>query len=345
MSSVFSWMSCTSWIFAQFPQILKNYTSKSAEGISPSFLALWFLGDFLSFTSCLMNEDVVLGFQIYLSIFFLCNDVTLCFQYYYYNSVYPTKHGFQYTPVLDTELAETTNIDVHQSSAIHIRNTKMAMEYVENSAGSSYNSTNNSPVGSSPNGITPNRNSPNSQARGQSSSQNWGSPSLITASAAAAVFNAATTNALPIYSTALPVIDKRWGLITAWCCTVVYVSSRTPQLYKNYKRKSVDGISPLLFGAALLGNLGYTLSILTSCEFLFGPDKKEFFLRELPYIIGSSGTIVFDALYFYQKHLYRDPRKNTLAIRMRNWDREDSNPRIGEELDERRDSNEGSQLI
>ena len=36
-----------------------------------------------------MNINIVLDFQLYLSVFFLCNDVTLCFQYYYYNSVYP----------------------------------------------------------------------------------------------------------------------------------------------------------------------------------------------------------------------------------------------------------------
>jgi len=98
------------------------------------------------------------------------------------------------------------------------------------------------------------------------------------------------------------------GLFLAWCCTAVYVSSRCPQLYKNYKRKSVDGISPLLFGSALIGNLTYTLSILTSCEFVEDSNKTQFFWRQLPYILGSSGTVVFDIAYFYQRYLYRDYR-------------------------------------
>ena len=63
-------------------------------------------------------------------------------------------------------------------------------------------------------------------------------------------------------------------------------------IIQNYKRKSVDGISPLLFASALMGNLTYTLSILTSCEFAFGSNRQDFILKELPYILGSAGTIV-----------------------------------------------------
>ncbi|EGW31698.1 uncharacterized protein SPAPADRAFT_62304 [Spathaspora passalidarum NRRL Y-27907] len=109
------------------------------------------------------------------------------------------------------------------------------------------------------------------------------------------------------------------GIILAWSCTVIYCSSRCPQLYKNYKRKSVEGISPILFGAALLGNLTYTLSILSSCEFLFGDSRSDFIWRELPYIIGSSGTIIFDVAYFYQKYIYRGAGKNTSVMVLENW--------------------------
>lgn len=295
ISRIFSTLSCGSWIFAQLPQIIQNYQTKSAEGISPSFLLLWFLGDFLSFTSCLVNGDVVLGFQLYLSIFFLCNDITLCCQYYYYNSVYPRKVGFN--RIADTSvLTLASDIDKHVSSeAIHIRN--HIDRPLSTSPGSSYGSTGNSPK-SRP-----------------------GTPSLLTTASAAAIMNSATINAMPILTrrevetTSL----HSWGFILAWACTCVYVSSRCPQLYKNYKRKSVEGVSPILFAAALMGNLGYTLSILTSCEFLLGNNRTEFFFRELPYIVGSSGTIVFDALYFYQKMLYRDAGRNTTEMGMADW--------------------------
>ncbi|KAI3405293.2 hypothetical protein KGF56_001905 [Candida oxycetoniae] len=109
------------------------------------------------------------------------------------------------------------------------------------------------------------------------------------------------------------------GLVLAWGCTLVYCSSRCPQLYKNYKRKSVEGISPLLFGSALVGNLTYTLSILTSCSFVVGHQRAQLMYQELPYILGSSGTIIFDLVYFYQKRLYKDKRTQTTVMRLQRW--------------------------
>lgn len=305
LSGVFSTLSCIFWIFAQLPQILENYKNKSASGISPSFLLLWFMGDFLSFTSCLMS-DVVLKFQVYLSIFFLCNDVTLCFQYYYYNSVYPKTHTLMYSLVNSelTEPSEPTHTDImihNRNNQIHIRHTGTE----DPSPSSSYNSMDDS------------------------------KPSAVKIAAVSAVLNGASVNGLPLVKgskdthsqTSLSSlatensthISQSIGLVLAWGCTAVYCGSRCPQLYKNYKRKSVEGISPMLFGAALLGNFTYTLSILTSCEFMDSNTRQEFFFRELPYILGSSGTIVFDAFYFYQKYLYRNAGVNTSVMAMESW--------------------------
>lgn len=312
VSDFFSVLSLCSWICAQLPQIFANYTSKSAEGISPSFLLLWFMGDFLSLTSCLLN-DVVLKFQVYLSMFFICNDLTLCFQYYYYTSVYPKKHYLSVATSsegTDPEDPESvvSDVDRHLTDSIQIRGAasrkdRPIVEYLSSSGSpdGSYNSTNDSG-----NSISPAK-----------------------AFVLGTTLNAASTEALPVVirstivataATTTANSAQSLGLVLAWACTVVYVTSRCPQLYKNYKRKSVDGISPLLFGSALIGNLTYTLSILTSCNFLFGEDKWTFIMRELPYILGSSGTIVFDVAYFYQRYLYRNNGRNTLVMGMDDWD-------------------------
>lgn len=286
LSNGFSTLSLMSWICAQLPQIYTNYITKSAAGISPTFLILWFMGDFLSFTSCLLN-DVVLKFQVYLSLFFLCNDVALCYQYYYYNSVYPRKYGaVSSTPDDDDTPPIVHDFTGHQSEAIHIHHASW---------------TASSPLkGNSPDDYQTNITAHAPSVR----------KSLVVGTAVhAAVAAAQSTEPAADYN--------HVGLILAWSCTIVYMSSRCPQLYKNYKRKSVEGITPLLFAAALLGNLAYTLSILTSCEFLYG-DSKTFFLTELPYILGSSGTIVFDVVYFYQRHIYRDSGRNTMDLEMWN---------------------------
>lgn len=326
ISSSFSILSLSSWIWAQLPQIYINYKNKSADGISPSFLLLWFMGDFLSFTSCLLN-DVVLNFQVYLSLFFLCNDVTLCYQYYYYNSVYPRKYGnIEYSGSDDREESDkmvvdensisksespawTNNTSVHSTTnAIHIRSANSNLGHKApahtsiQSISSSSLSTNNS-YGS----INDN-------------------PQYLKALAVGAALNSTIVLALPI---PLNVMNEEShslfnresiGVVLAWCCTFVYVASRCPQLYKNYKRKSVNGISPILFGCALVGNLTYTLSILTSCDFIYGDEKSNFFIKELPYILGSSGTVLFDFVYFYQRYVYRDSGKNTDIMGMDDWD-------------------------
>ncbi|KAI7828890.1 PQ loop repeat-domain-containing protein [Gamsiella multidivaricata] len=90
------------------------------------------------------------------------------------------------------------------------------------------------------------------------------------------------------------------GRIFAWVCTVFYLSSRMPQLWKNFQRKSVQGLSILMFFWAAMGNLTYTLSILNSAD-AANPETRQKFLREaVPYVLGSSGTLMFDLSIFFQ---------------------------------------------
>lgn len=304
LSGAFSTLSLMSWICAQMPQIYTNYKTKSAEGISPLFLMLWFMGDFLSFTSCLLN-DVVLKFQVYLSLFFICNDITLCYQYYYYNSVYPRKHLLESQKNNVHEAADHPEgfshmTSVHSAtSSIHIRSHPEPSETLnlsqsEGSESSSFGSV--SHLG----------HAKTSKMAAMGLLANAGAANAMSLSARSEVTSSSSTEAL--------------GLFLAWCCTAVYVSSRCPQLFKNYKRKSVNGILPLLFGSALVGNLTYTLSILTSCEFLSDPNKSLFFWRQLPYILGSSGTVVFDMAYFYQRYIYRHSGQNSSVMDLEPWD-------------------------
>ncbi|KAG0356455.1 hypothetical protein BG005_004626 [Podila minutissima] len=106
------------------------------------------------------------------------------------------------------------------------------------------------------------------------------------------------------------------GRIFAWICTVFYLSSRMPQLWKNFQRKSVQGLSILMFFWAAMGNLTYTLSILNSADAV-NPETSRKFLREaVPYVLGSSGTLMFDVSIFVQ-WLYYTGRLNFLRKRSR----------------------------
>ncbi|SCV06134.1 LANO_0H22848g1_1 [Lachancea nothofagi CBS 11611] len=98
-------------------------------------------------------------------------------------------------------------------------------------------------------------------------------------------------------------IGMNAGVILSWAGASCYVGARIPQLLKNYRRKSTDGLSPFLFFNMLLANITYNVSIFTSCGFLECPDKWAFTMSEMPFIVGSAGTVVFDLIYFYQHYV------------------------------------------
>lgn len=128
-----------------------------------------------------------------------------------------------------------------------------------------------------------------------------------TAAALVIASNVATASALPLTMGAqTPLFTIDAGRLISWFGSGCYFFARIPQLIKNYQRKSTEDISPFLFGCTLVGNLTYTISILFSCQFIYGDERWTFFMNELPFIIGSGGTIFFDILYFYQLWLYSD---------------------------------------
>ncbi|KAG1782613.1 PQ loop repeat-domain-containing protein [Suillus placidus] len=103
-----------------------------------------------------------------------------------------------------------------------------------------------------------------------------------------------------------PSTERIIGRIFAWLCTSLYLTSRLPQIWKNYVRKSVEGLSMYLFVFAFLGNFFYVCSILTSSEAHKPPPAStKFFKESLPYLIGSGGTFIFDVTIVSQSFIYR----------------------------------------
>ncbi|GBE82169.1 PQ loop repeat-domain-containing protein [Sparassis latifolia] len=96
------------------------------------------------------------------------------------------------------------------------------------------------------------------------------------------------------------------GRISAWVCTTLYLTSRLPQIWKNFVRKSVEGLSIYLFIFAFLGNLFYVASILASPKLgLPAPEASAFIRESTPYLLGSGGTLMFDVIIVMQAHIYR----------------------------------------
>ncbi|KIM62180.1 hypothetical protein SCLCIDRAFT_1215532 [Scleroderma citrinum Foug A] len=103
-----------------------------------------------------------------------------------------------------------------------------------------------------------------------------------------------------------PSIERIIGRIFAWLCATLYLTSRLPQIWKNFSRKSVEGLSMYLFVFAFLGNFFYVCSILTSPNARLPPPASTKFIRKsIPYLLGSGGTFMFDITIVVQSFIYR----------------------------------------
>ncbi|CAM6105244.1 unnamed protein product [Calypogeia fissa] len=56
--------------------------------------------------------------------------------------------------------------------------------------------------------------------------------------------------------------DGPWGEVFGWCMAAIYMGGRLPQILLNIKRGTVEGLNPLMFVFALVGNATYVGSIL-----------------------------------------------------------------------------------
>ncbi|KAL6530641.1 hypothetical protein OROMI_028530 [Orobanche minor] len=81
-------VSVVSWGVAEIPQLITNFKSKSAEGLSILFLMTWIVGDFLNLFGCIL-EPATLPTQYYMAVLYTITTVLLFAQAVYYGYVYP----------------------------------------------------------------------------------------------------------------------------------------------------------------------------------------------------------------------------------------------------------------
>jgi uncharacterized protein with PQ loop repeat len=84
-------------------------------------------------------------------------------------------------------------------------------------------------------------------------------------------------------------------------------SARIPQIVKNYRDKSCEGLALLFFLLSLMGNATYGASIIAHSV------EKDYLWTNLPWLIGSLGTMVEDAIIFVQFRMYA-PKPTSSAV-------------------------------
>ncbi|AET40250.1 Ypq2p Ecym_5507 [Eremothecium cymbalariae DBVPG len=277
-------------LISLLPQLIETYQDKSVEGLSPYLLSSWLLGDLTTLLGTILTGQ--LKFQIILALYYTLNDLILCGEYYYYGVIHQNRLA----------------VPGHESKSFEDRLRLTTALSRQQTATSSPGKQ--SPISTPPPPTPPPP--PLHSSSAYKSKASWLYTLFHLSPAQALHILSKTVDGIP-NSPTVPLPNPTTGTIgvlSSWIGGFLYVGGRLPQLIKNYRRKSTDGLSPFLFGCTLVSNFNYGLSVLTSCEFLTSPNKHEYLMVSLPFLIGSVGTILFDFIYFYQHYvLYYDDAK------------------------------------
>ncbi len=341
LSTLLGTLSIVSWLFAQLPQIYKNYQIKSTAGLSIFFLAEWLLGDATNLLGALFTKQAT--WQVIIASYYVFVDLCLVFQYFWYTYFTPWEYGESLHSSSSSVRSDGESDILNGLSPINTSFHEEGPPSFKDDDDSSNKSPEARPVDGPPFSQV-NWEKPRAPTRslhlGEKIGQSWiGSPrTLLLATTAASLASSSRAAPLPFPShhdvqgmhllrveTPLEIA----GTIIAWCSTLLYLGSRLPQLYKNFKRQSTAGLSPLLFFAAFCGNSFYSTSMLTNPNAWsdFGPydghgwaDKDgshrwAWVARAAPFFLGAAGVLGLDAMMGVQFLIYGEKEAKVVKVR------------------------------
>lgn len=286
------------------PQIFENIQTRSASAVSLLFLIIWAIGDITSLAGGVWAQ--LLPTVNALSFYYCLADVVLILQCIYYNQWVNRD-----IKAVEAHRNSTGTIDSIQSDEEEPLLSRSASNQRRPSIGlpgshSRRNSTKSVKAGDEKSYF----------AKG-STSREW----LKNACSIFAVCLLGSLAWLIAYKThvwspiPLPkqdnLVDNNTPLgasILGYISASLYLLARIPQIFYNWRKQSCQGLSVLFFLLSTFGNLAYGAGIL--CHSL---DRDYVFLN-LPWLIGSWGTLVEDGIIFLQFILYKEKEpRETLA--------------------------------
>lgn len=104
-----------------------------------------------------------------------------------------------------------------------------------------------------------------------------------------------------LYLTIAFIYNYEAGTVLGWASSIFYVIGRLPQLYLNYRRKTTEGLSILMYIFTILGNTFYLLSVLA---FSLEPN---YIYTNLPWIFMIVITVLMDFVVLFQFRYYKKP--------------------------------------
>lgn len=102
-----------------------------------------------------------------------------------------------------------------------------------------------------------------------------------------------------IYLNASWIYNYEAGIAFGWLASVLYIIGRLPQLYLNFKRKSTEGLSVLMYWLTIAGNTSYLISVLVYSI------EPEYINLNMPWIIMVVVTVLMDIVVILQAFYYK----------------------------------------
>ncbi|KAF8454985.1 PQ loop repeat-domain-containing protein [Terfezia claveryi] len=297
ISSVLGLCSISAWLFSQIPQVIKNYRNRSVEGLSALFLLNWFLGDICNFLGTVILNQMF--FQKAIGAYYVTVDFALMLQFIWYGVFGITgkkASGYSALEVVVTDSDDSGDRE------------RKGRAYSYGSASSSF-------------------------GMGKTAQMMLMFATVVAIVSARPerkyVFPfigggaAVALEPVQISTSGDWISIDTLGKILSWVSTSLYCTSRLPQLYKNYTRRTTAGLSIMLFVAAFFGNLFYSLSLLTNplgwADYepyggggIAGPEgskRSEWWANTLPFFLGASGVLCQDAMVYVQYLWWGDEEK------------------------------------
>ncbi|KAL9027909.1 MAG: hypothetical protein Q9196_003645 [Gyalolechia fulgens] len=329
VSTTLGILSIISWLFAQLPQIRKNYKLQSASGLSIYFLAEWLLGDLTNLLGALLTRQA--SWQVVVAAYYVTVDICLVTQFFWYSHYKPWRgksldlHSTERRdgPSREQLAGRSPSLRINPSNSQDAMAGKKDLDSPTRSSSASdrpysslnfsWASTEKATPGSSYRSIRRPQNSP-----GTGLSPNT---LLVVSLVFALVANASPLRApSQAYIATYHQLDplETAGRILSWMSTLLYLGSRLPQIFKNHRRRSTSGLSPALFIAAFFGNLFYSTSLLANplawndshpyglhgWAGAEGSDRITWVTLAAPFFLGAAGVLMMDAIIGLQFLLF-----------------------------------------
>ena len=356
ISTVLGTLSIAAWLFAQLPQIFKNYTLQSTSGLSIYFLVEWCFGDVANLLGALFTRQAT--WQVIVAAYYVFVDLMLVWQYAWYTHIRPTQRK-RYI-IGEADRANDGDPDITRRllngsgsaspGAWHAPRSPKEEEARRSFRDNMHNSMFSIPdYSSSPPPKEHDSPAQNEAAAPRTIRRLQRAPPSPVASPRTFLFIAllvALASAQPL-SSPLTTLDstptststsnesrlEAAGRVLSWTSTILYLGSRVPQLYKNHTRRSTSGLSAKLFIAAFFGNLFYSSSLLTNpCAWndlpayggggwvgADGSNRVEWLGLAAPFWLGAAGVLGLDAAVGLQFLAFGEGGKKVVRDEEGHW--------------------------